>query len=367
MPDEQRMDGAIVSSDGGLGANGAMLRSVGLHWQLTRDGSLIERLVGPIAKAGHWIDKRRTARRRPLLTEATYLDAFWSVAGLWAVTPALAATGQPEVAEDLADFGTRLQADIDAARRADRARLGFDVVPARPGGPFGADALGNLEAAWLGEPCADAHLDALVELARARWSARGLIIDPDGWGLRPRSTIELALVGMLAGDPLAIAALMATLDHGSPVHTWPEVVHPRSGGGSHGSGHDPVMAAALCTFVRTMLVREHSRDLPVDARHGLALCNLVPDAWLGQSWEVHDLPTTIGRLGYAVRWHGERPALLWELEPHDGVSEVHVTAPGLDPAWSSRELRGEALLAAVAPPDRPSAEPGGTEASSSFA
>ena len=72
----------------GLGANGAMLRSVGLHWQLTRDGSLIERLVGPIAKAGHWIDKRRTARRRPLLAEATYLDTFWSVAGLWAVTPA---------------------------------------------------------------------------------------------------------------------------------------------------------------------------------------------------------------------------------------------------------------------------------------
>jgi hypothetical protein len=368
VADAQRLDGAVVSPDGGLGSNGAVLRSVGLHWQLTRDGALIERLVGPIAKAGHWIEKRRTARRRPLLREARYADVFWSVAGLWAVTPALAAAGQPEVAEDLADFGTRLQSDVEAALRADRARLGFDVAPARPGGAFGAEALANLEAVWLAEPCADAHLDGLAEVARTRWSARGLIIDPAGWGLVPRSTIELAMVALLAGDPVSVTGITAVLDHASPVNTWPEVIHPRSGGGSRGPGHDPATVAAFCTFVRTMLVRElGGRHLPSDARHGLAVCNLVPDAWLGQSWEVHDLPTTLGPFSYAVRWHGERPALLWELEPHDGVGRVHITAPGLDPAWSSRALRGEALLAAVIPPNPPPAAAGGTEASSSFA
>ena len=46
---------------------------------------------------------------------------------------------------------------------------------------------------------------------------------------------------------------------------------------------------------------------------GLALSPGVPDAWLGQGWEVHDLPTAEGRLSYAIRWHGDRPALLWEL------------------------------------------------------
>jgi hypothetical protein len=51
-----------------------------------------------------------------------------------------------------------------------------------------------------------------------------------------------------------------------------------------------------------------------------------------------------------VRWHGTRPALLWELTPFPDAGEVRLSIPGLDPAWSSTALRGDALLAAVAPP-----------------
>jgi hypothetical protein len=50
----------------------------------------------------------------------------------------------------------------------------------------------------------------------------------------------------------------------------------------------------------------------------------------------------VGRLSYSVRWHGEHPALLWEIsEPAPGVT---LTAPALDPAWSTTELAGETLL-----------------------
>ena len=78
------------------------------------------------------------------------------------------------------------------------------------------------------------------------------------------------------------------------------------------------------------------------------MVSLLPDEWMGRSLGVHDAPTHHGLLSYAVRWHGERPALLWELQPHPGVERVTLTAPGLDPDWSSDELRGEALLAPVA-------------------
>ena len=113
-----------------------------------------------------------------------------------------------------------------------------------------------------------------------------------------------------------------------------------------GDGHHAPTGAAFLGFVRSMLVREVDRDLAAGGP-ALALCGLLPPEWRGQGIEVHDAPTDHGHLSYAVRWHGERPALLWELEPHQGCDPVVLVAPGLDPDWSCSEPRGEALLGAV--------------------
>jgi hypothetical protein len=66
----------------------------------------------------------------------------------------------------------------------------------------------------------------------------------------------------------------------------------------------------------------------------------------GVDLEVHDAPTRHGRLSFALRWHGEHPALLWELTPAGTARSrpVELTAPALAPGWSSREPVGETLL-----------------------
>jgi hypothetical protein len=75
----------------------------------------------------------------------------------------------------------------------------------------------------------------------------------------------------------------------------------------------------------------------------------VPSAWLGQSFETYRLPAGGGRcVSFAVRWHGERPALLWEVT---GPPGLRLTGGGADPSWSTTEARGEALLAP--PPHAP--------------
>jgi hypothetical protein len=81
---------------------------------------------------------------------------------------------------------------------------------------------------------------------------------------------------------------------------------------------------------------------------GIAVFPHVPDEWLGQGVEVHDAPTDHGLISWAVRWHGDRPALLW-----DAPVGVRVTAPGLDATWSSDKGKGDALLSPVAPPGTP--------------
>jgi len=149
----------------------------------------------------------------------------------------------------------------------------------------------------------------------------------------------------LAGDRKALDRLTWLVEAATETFTWPEAIHPRLAGGCMGDGHHGWAAADFLSFVRTMLVREvvSGGDPP-----GLSLCSMLPDGWSGQSLEVHDAPTSFGPISFAVRWHGDRPALLWDLRLRDlsRAGAVRITAPGLDPSWSTREQRGEALLAA---------------------
>lgn len=94
---------------------------------------------------------------------------------------------------------------------------------------------------------------------------------------------------------------------------------------------------------------ESRRFLVDDTEPGLVrLVTRFPDEWLGQDLEVHRLPTGAGTLSFAVRWHGARPALLWELDPLDPGAPTTVFA-GLDPDWSDERPVGEALLGPVEP------------------
>jgi hypothetical protein len=63
--------------------------------------------------------------------------------------------------------------------------------------------------------------------------------------------------------------------------------------------------------------------------------------WLGQPIAARDVPLGNGHCSFAVRWHGARPALLWDVP-----AGTRVRAPALDPLWSSTKPSSEALLAA---------------------
>ena len=69
----------------------------------------------------------------------------------------------------------------------------------------------------------------------------------------------------------------------------------------------------------------------------------LPANWLGKNFEVFGLPTAAtGTVSFAVRWHGDRPAILWEQSPGDN-GPVELTALVLAPLWASSEVSGEAL------------------------
>lgn len=289
-------------------------------------------------------DRAGRSRARLLLAAADLPLALASrQAGAGTVTAALAAGGHE--AEALRAVATLLEAD-----------------PAPVADP--AAAVEAVGAAALALGLAD---DRRVEPEATRGLAE-LVAQLDRRRTRDRAGPALAaLASHLArvGRPAAVGSLARRVGPWPDPWAWadlpgsaatPAAAAPAGGPAGAGrpdgaapAGDDAVAAARAWLVARRSLVRE--------VPGGLDLLPVFASAWRGGGAEVHRLPTLAGRLSFAVRWHGPRPALLWQLDRRPGDPPVLLRCPGLDPAWSSREERGEALLAgaadALGPPPAP--------------
>jgi hypothetical protein len=365
---------ARARPDGSLGtarSTGATLVALDRHWRLARDTALARAMVEPVAAAVQWVERARRsgggdATVAGLLPPGPaapgagpagrrFVDDLWAVAGLRAAAGVLEAADQPEAAADARGFATAMWRDVEAALDRGAEHLGTPAVPDGPGRApgDGGPAAAALELLAPDDPRLAATAEA-VRSVRAPGDGRA-VFDLAAGGLSPALTLSLAGAELRAGDRRCLDRLGWLLDVATPTWTWPTLVHPRLGGGCGGDGHDPAVAAGLLGFVRDLLVREDGDE----HGGGVALASLVPDGWYGHGWEVHAAPTAHGRVSYAVRWHGDRVALLWEVEPHPGAEPVRLTAPGLDRSWSTTDARGEALLGPVpGGPDTP-AQPAG--------
>lgn len=116
----------------------------------------------------------------------------------------------------------------------------------------------------------------------------------------------------------------------------------------------PTVVAEPWLAVRRVVAEEHADSEPellesvrsvmiTDHQDEIQLAPHVPVDWFGAPFGVTDAPTRRGPVSYAVRWHGDRPALLWDAPPG-----VPLRAPALDTGWCGSGGRGEALLAAPA-------------------
>jgi hypothetical protein len=161
-------------------------------------------------------------------------------------------------------------------------------------------------------------------------------------GIDVLATARLALDEARHHPSSARRRLDAIVAAASPAWSWPTYVHPHLGTGTGGAGHDLRVTALVARAFRRLLVDDPDTAV-------LRLCGHWPAGWLGHGVEVHSMPSRYGAVSWAVRWHGDRPALLWEVD--GGPADLHLTAPGLDPTWKGEGAAGEALLAAVELPD----------------
>lgn len=114
-------------------------------------------------------------------------------------------------------------------------------------------------------------------------------------------------------------------------------------------GDSPHARAALLVGLRSLCIAElpgNAADAPITATSPIEV-DLFPGiqrSWLGQNMQFSRLPTSVGRLSVALRWHGERAALLWEVDEPTGPFTLFCGR--IDPTFATSEPSGEALLIA---------------------
>ena len=285
----QRLNGEVRLADG----SDASLALVEVASGLLRPGAelWIEDLLGPVAKALHRLSTRMPEEVAPS-----------AVASLGRIVEPLRSIDQPDVADGASELAAALAERTRSPRRAMRSDAEAAVGEDPSSGDTAALAAPLVERALLLRAGSDDGSDddlvaSLVELARL--GTAGTLVD--------RVDVAGVPIGELGSDPAAVAARgLAVLD--------------------------------------LVLV-----ESPV----GLELFPTWPDAWWGRPAEAHGIRTRWGRVSFALRWHGERPALLWEIERdlgEDGTPAPELRAPALDPAWRATAATGEALLGPVPAP-----------------
>jgi hypothetical protein len=134
---------------------------------------------------------------------------------------------------------------------------------------------------------------------------------------------------------------------------WSRVVSDSSGSGAFGSVSDVGAAISrdqLASFSGVRQIAWVESQLVAQRRDNvIEICPRGIDAgWLGANFECHRLVASPEHLiSFAVRWHGDKPALLWEI---DGPPGARVAASAVDGTFSSTEMRGETLLSSFAAP-----------------
>jgi hypothetical protein len=149
-----------------------------------------------------------------------------------------------------------------------------------------------------------------------------------------QSAVDAARADLLLAPPSAEAfvALEAWGFDGEAIEMWARLRTRARRAARRSSSTRPSRRDVLVE-TRAALVREERRTIEI-----------LPGfrrAWLGEQLAAHAVPLRRGLCSFAVRWHGARPALLWDVPPGSTVR-----APEFDPAWSSDQPVGETLLAA---------------------
>lgn len=361
-PALQDSSGMFRSQQGEWDSTGQAIWSIWQHAMLTHNTNILGQLFTAMKRAIGWIEETREKRRDdPLrggllprglsaehlgLADIYYWDAFWSLAGIEAFVRVCQVLRRPDEESRARALATSLRADLERSITTAMASQGISVIPPGPLRNPDAGMIGSI-AAWyplqLFSPD-DPRMRSTLEAILDTWFHQGMFYQPIVHsGLNAYLTLQTAQAALYGGDAEMFWQILRNVSQrATSTYTYPEAIHPLTGGGSMGDGHHAWASAEVALAVRNSFILE--RWTGVDRPHTLTLLGGIPEELYRGSKEfsIRNAPLPEGAIDIAVspgdsqteiavtfRKKGFVPAGTWMLSLPAGTE--HITIEGNHP------------------------------------
>jgi len=318
----QMADGFYKGPDGEWDSNGAVLWTVYQHHLLAPSVLWLRRLYPSLRKGALWIinvRKKRTKGRdvRGLMPQSLsaehlgtvdqyYWDTFWSLAGIQCIRKIASELGKDSDVSLFAEEERAFVKDVESSL-TEVAQRNSGLIPASPHRRFDEGAIGSVCASYpLKLFTSDLRIRQTVRTLIDRYcTERGYLHSIVHSGYNPYMTLQLAHACLLAGEINCAWVLADSIfKNALPPFSFPEAIHPHTGGGSMGDGHHGWVAAEIVLFLLETLVAEREDCLILfeGAGHRLVIA--------GETTRLERVPTRFGYLTVTLRFEpGEKGVL----------------------------------------------------------
>ena len=270
----QKRNGFFRSQKGEWDSTGQAIWTLVDYCRTTGDTSLLKSVYPNLRRGVRWIwSLRQKGPGQKILppgfsaehlgpADSYYWDNLWSLAGIRATQEAAGLLGETEDALRLGEQFNRYANDLLEVSSPDRMRLG--VIPPAPGRGVEAGMIGSIAELYPLELSVfpRAEMKKTVETVYRRFFSKGLFFHPIiHSGYNVYLSLQMAQCFFRLGQiRRARRILNRVLKKRTQMWTYPEAIHPLTGGGVMGDGfHGWAFAEVLLLIRRFTLYRDGNR------------------------------------------------------------------------------------------------------------
>lgn len=317
FPKRLTQEGFFRGPDGEWDSNGAVIWTIYRHYEFNRSELWLREWYPALAKAAGWIQQMRRKSRdtastaRGLMPKSLsaehlgmvdqyYWDSFWSLAGIRCMKSIAAETEKYQAEQEYQKEVDQFEKAIFQSLQKAEQNTGDKIIPASPFRPFDEGAIGSICSIYplqLFDDDFEYGRNTLQMLADRYVDEKGFFHPLIHSGYNPYLTLHIAHSLLYTGDIQRAWTIADTVfKQAASTGTYPEAIHPVTGGGTMGDGHHGWAAAEIIMFLRDCLFREKGTSLELFGGDDGRLIRRGTDC------TFTNVPTTFGKVGIELQY-----------------------------------------------------------------